>query len=119
MVHISPYFTYSEVNICGTKTGEPYLPATGNFFSTALHPKKSADSGIKKNNPHLKITKIAEGVRSEALVKSNFFCIIAGIVVAQLVSYDSCRRPRGGFLCGGRRIENKKTFLPRRASERP
>jgi len=50
MVHISPSFTYSEVNICGTKTGEPYLPAIGNFFSTGFLPKKSADSWIKKNN---------------------------------------------------------------------
>jgi hypothetical protein len=71
----------------------------------------------KKNNPHLKITKIAEGVRSEAPKKSNFLGIFTGIVAAQRVSYDSCRRPRGGFLCGGRRIENKKTFLPRRASK--
>jgi hypothetical protein len=48
MVHISPYFSYLEVNICGIKTGEYTLPATGNFFQPGPLFKKPADSWIKK-----------------------------------------------------------------------
>jgi hypothetical protein len=84
------------VNICGIKTGEDNLPATGNFFPSMPPPEKSDDSWIKKNNPPQKITGVTEGERSEAPVKSNFFCIIAGIVAAQLASYDSCHRHKTG-----------------------
>jgi hypothetical protein len=43
------------VNICGIKTGEDNLPATGNFFPSMPPPEKSDDSWIKKIIPLRKL----------------------------------------------------------------
>jgi hypothetical protein len=48
--------------------------------------------------------------------ENRLFSYNAGIVTPLSISYDECRRPRRGFLCGGS-LPNQKKLPARRASK--